>query len=41
MVTAVAKWLRRLVVVAAVAGAAAAVREHQLAANTRRYGLPG
>lgn len=34
------RWLRRLVVVAAVAGGAAALRERQLAANAKRYGLP-
>ena len=34
------RWLRGLVVVAAVAGAAAVLRERQLAANAKRYGLP-
>lgn len=35
------RWIRRLAVAVAVMGAAAAVRERRLAANARRFGLPG
>ncbi len=34
------RWLRRLVVLAAVAGAVAAFREWKLAQNAERYELP-
>ena len=34
------RWLRRLVIVTALAGAAAAFREWKLDQNAKRFGLP-
>ncbi len=36
-----ARWLRRLVILVALAAAATALRDRKLAENAERYGLPG